>query len=190
MEPMPRRFFKLADDVNVPHRWHLAMPRDRQGLKVDDGQFMSGTPVHIKERLRIPVEIAGKPLDFTEAGIMIPVVHVRVASMFAELAPDDVQLIPVDVEGHPDQYLILVATRLIRCIDEKASRIRLWTHEDGVPHKVGQYSSVRDLRIDKAKVGSAQVFRCEGWTGPLIVSEEIKDALERMGATGTRFEEV
>jgi hypothetical protein len=68
--------------------------------------------------------------------------------MFAELAPDDVQLIPVDVEGHPDQYLILVATRLIRCIDEKASRIRLWTHEDGVPHKVGQYASVRDLRID------------------------------------------
>jgi hypothetical protein len=34
------------------------------------------------------------------------------------------------------------------------------------------------------------VFRCEGWTGPLIVSGEIKDALERMGATGTRFEEV
>jgi hypothetical protein len=40
-----------------------------------------------------------------------------------------------------------VATRLIRCIDEKASRIELWTHEDGVPHKVGQYSSVRDMRF-------------------------------------------
>ena len=190
MEPMPRRFFKLVDDVNFSHRWHLAMPRDGQGLKVYDGQFRIGAPVHIQERLRVPVEIVGKPLDFTGAGIRIPVVHVRVASMFAELAPDDVQLIPVDVEGQPDQYLILVATRLIRCIDEQASRIELWTHEDGVPDKVGQYFSVRDLRIDKAKVGSAQVFRCEGWTGPLIVSGEIKDALERMGATGTRFEEV
>ena len=47
-----------------------------------------------------------------------------------------------------------------------------------------------ELRINKGKVGSAQVFRCEGWTGPLIVSGEIKDALDRMGATGTRFEEV
>jgi hypothetical protein len=190
MEPMPKRFFELSDDVELPHRWHLAMPRDRQGLKVDDGQFMRGAPVHIKERLRIPIEIAGKPLDFTEAGISIPVVHVRVASMFTELAPDDVQLLPVDVEGQADQYLILVATRLIRCIDEKASRIELWTHEDGVPHMVGRYASVRDMRIDKAKAGSAQVFRCEGWIGPLIVSGEIKDALERMGATGTRFEEV
>jgi hypothetical protein len=110
--------------------------------------------------------------------------------MFAEQAPDDVQLIPVDVEGQPDQYLILVATRLIRCIDEKASRIRLWTHENGIPDMVGKYASVRDLRIDKSKVGSAKVFRCEGWRSPLIVSEEIKGALEHMGATGTRFEEV
>jgi hypothetical protein len=187
---MQKRFFELSDDVELPHRWALAMPRDRQGLKVDDDPFMRGTPVHSKERLRIPIEIAGTPLDFTEAGIMIPVVHVRVAAVFAELAPDDVQLLPVDVEGQPDQYLILVATRRIRCIDESASRIRLWTHENGVPHKVGQYMSVRDLRIDKDKVGTAKVFRCEGWTGPLLVSGEIKEALERMGATGTRFEEV
>jgi hypothetical protein len=176
--------------VNVPHRWHLDTPTDSQGLKVDDAQFTMGVPIRTQERLRIPVEIAGKPLDFTEANVGVPVAHVRVASMFAELAPDDVQLIPVDVEGHPDQYLILVATRLIRCIDEQASRIELWTHEDGVPHKVSQYFSVRDMRIDKAKVGSTKVFRPEGWTAVLIVAEEIKDALERMGATGTRFQEV
>jgi hypothetical protein len=187
---MLKRFFELADDVTVPHRWHLAMPRDRQGLKVNDEQFTCGAPVHVEGRLSIPMESAGKPLDFTEAGISIPVVHVRVASLFAELAPDDVQLIPVDVEGQPDQYLILVATRLIRCIDEKASRIRLWTHENGIPEMIGKYASVRDMRIDKAKVGGAQVFRPEGWEVTLIVSGEIKDALERMGATGTRFEEV
>src|SRR4051794_1189051 len=128
MEPMPRRFFKLADDVYVPHRWHLDTPTDSHGQQVDDRMFLYGTPVHIEDRLRFPVEIAGKPLDFTQAGIGVPVVHVRVASMFAELAPEDVQLIPVDVEGQPDQYLILVATRLLRCIDEQASRIELWTH--------------------------------------------------------------
>jgi hypothetical protein len=187
---MPQRFFELSDDVELPLRWHLALPRDSHGQKLDDWQFRLGAPVHIKDRLRVPIESAGKPLDFTEAGVRLPVVHVRVAAIFAELAPDDVQLIPVDVEEQPDQYLILVATRLIRCIDEQASRIELWTHEDAVPHKVGQYFSVRDMRIDKAKVGNAQVFRPEGWAGTLIVSGEIKDALERMGATGTWFEEV
>jgi hypothetical protein len=46
------------------------------------------------------------------------------------------------------------------------------------------------MRIDKSKVGNAQVFRPEGWSSTLIISEEIKDALERIGATGTRFTEV
>jgi hypothetical protein len=83
-----------------------------------------------------------------------------------------------------------VATRLIRCIDEQASKVQFWTPEDGVPEKVGHYWAVDDMRIDKAKVGNAKVFRPEGWEVALIVSEEIKDAMDAMGATGTRFQEV
>jgi hypothetical protein len=187
---MALRFFDLADDVDVPRRWHLDTPIDSQGQRVFDWDFKRGSPVHVEGRLRIPVEIAGRPLDFTEAGIRVPVVHIKIASMLAESARGDVQLIPSDIEGQPDQYLVLVATRLIRCIDEKASRIQLWTHEDGELERVGQYRDVRDMRIDKAKVGGAKVFRPEGWEVALIVSEEIKNALEDMGATGTRFTEV
>lgn len=187
---MPQRFFELADDVNVPRRWHLAMPCDSQGLKVDDYAFWRGSPVSLKGRLRIPIEMEGNPLDYTEAGINIPVVHVRVASLLAEMAPSDVQLVPVDVEGQPEQYLILVATRRIHCIDEKASRFVPWTPKDGELSTVRRYSIMYELRLDRAQVGSAQVFRCADWEGPLIVSEQIKAALERMGATGLRFEEV
>jgi hypothetical protein len=187
---MSQRFFKLADDVYVPHRWHLATPIDGQGRKVFDWDFTRGTPVHLEGRLKIPIKIAGRPLDFSEAGLGIPVVHVKVASMLAERAPGDVQLIPAGIEGQPDQYLVLVATRLIRCIDDEASEVSFWTPEHGVPDKVGQYMGVDRMRIDKVKVGNAKVFRPEGWEVVLIVSEEIKDALERMGATGTRFEEV
>ncbi|MDY7227326.1 imm11 family protein [Hyalangium rubrum] len=187
---MAQRFFKLADDVYVPNRWHLDTPVDAQGREVHDWDFKRGTPVHVEGRLKVPIEIAGSPLDFSEAGLSIPVVHVKVASVLSELAPSDVQLIPVDIEGKPDQYLVLVATRLIRCIDEKASKVQFWRPEDGLPEKVGQYWAVDDMRIDKSKVGTAKVFRPEGWEVVLVVSGEIKDALERMGATGTRFEEV
>jgi hypothetical protein len=188
---MAQRFFKLSDDRYFPNRWHLDTPTDSQGRKVFDWDFKRGTPVHLPGgRLKIPIEIPGRPLDFSWAGLSIPVVHVKIASMLSELAPNDVQLIPADIEGQPDQYLVMVATRLIRCIDEQASRIRLWTVEDGVPNKVGQYRDVRDVRVDRAKVGNAKVFRPAGWEVVLIVAEEIKNALERMGATGTRFTEV
>ncbi|MFL5349353.1 MAG: imm11 family protein [Hyalangium sp.] len=187
---MTQRFFDLSDDVYVPHRWHLDTPVNSKGQPVHDWDFTRGRSVDVGGRLRVPVEIAGRPLDFTEAGLGIPVVHAKLAFMLAEQARDDVQLIPADIEGQPDQYVVLVATRLIRCIDEKASRILLWTPEDGAPHKVGKYRDVRDMRIDKAKVGGAKVFRPEGWEVALIVSEEIKNALEHMRTTGTRFTEV
>jgi hypothetical protein len=191
MSTMPQRFFKLSDDVYVPGRWHLDNPTDSQGREVEDPWvFRSGEPVRIEGRLRVPIEHAGRALDFSLAGLSVPVVHVRAASLLSERAPGDVQLIPVDIEGQSDQYLILVATRLIRCIDEEASRIRLWTHEDGVPHKVGQYASVRDMRIDPSKVGDAKVFRAQGWPGPLIVSGDVKEALTHAGITGVGFEEV
>jgi hypothetical protein len=187
---MAQRFFDLSDDLYIPRRWYLATPSDSQGRKVFDWDFTQGTPVHVEGRLKIPIKIAGRALDCCWAGLSIPVVHVKVASMLAERAPGDVQLIPADIEGFPEQYLVLVATRLIRCIDEQTSRILLWTHEDGEPGKIGQYRDVRDMRIDKAKVGNAKVFRPEGWSTVLIVAEEIKNALEDMGATGTRFVEV
>lgn len=187
---MATRFFELYDDLYVRGRWHLKNPVDSKGGAMDDWDFRIGAPIHVEGRPKIMLERSGVPLGFSETNSRIPVLHIKVASVFAELAPGDVQLIPVDIEGQPDQYLILVATRLIRCIDEKASRIRLWTHEDGVPHKVGQYRDVRDMRIDKAKVGNARVCRPDGWPGTLIISEQIKDALERIGATGTKFEEV
>lgn len=188
---MPRRFFRLLDEVSAPGRWHLDNPTDSQGREVEDPwRFTDGRAVHVEGRLTVPIEVEGRPLDFTQAGLAIPVVHVKVASIFAELAPADVQLIPVEIDGWPEQYSILVATRLVRCVDEKASRIQRWTVEDGLPEKVGQYASVRDLRIDPSRVGDAKVFRIEGWDVALVVSEDIKAALARAGATGVKFEEV
>jgi hypothetical protein len=34
------------------------------------------------------------------------------------------------------------------------------------------------------------VFRAQGWPGPLIISGELKESLERAGITGVGFEEV
>lgn len=142
-------------------------------------------------QLKIPLGRPGRALDFTLAGFSIPVVHVRVASVFTELAPRDVQLLPVDIPGQPDAFRILVATRLIRCIDDAASEdVEYWTPEDGRPEKVGQYRDVYGMRIDPAKVGDARVFRTWGWTVALVVSEELKETLERVGATGVKFKEV
>ncbi|MBZ4421585.1 imm11 family protein [Myxococcus sp. RHSTA-1-4] len=190
---MPKvRYFRLKENVQSGY-WFLGDPLDERGKEVDDPYvFRAGRPVRVEGRLTIPIEEPGKRLDFCTAGVGVtPIVHVRVASIFAELAPDDVQLIPVDVQGQPDQYLILVATKLIRCIDDKASEeVRYWEPEHGQPERVGDYKSVKGMRIDPTKVGDARVFRTWGWNLAIIVSEDIKTALERAKTTGATFTEV
>ncbi|RKH28734.1 hypothetical protein D7Y13_16060 [Corallococcus praedator] len=57
--------------------------------------------------------LPGTALDFSLAARSTPVVHAKVASVIADLAPDDVQLFPVEVAGQPEQFCILVATKLI-----------------------------------------------------------------------------
>ncbi|WIG97935.1 DUF1629 domain-containing protein [Myxococcus sp. SDU36] len=190
---MTMRFFKLSDDMELQGRWLLGDPTDSQGQEVDDiWQFTNGCHVQVEARLKIPIYHPGSPLDYSLAGVgSSPIVHERIAKIFAELAPDDVQLIPVDVAGQPEPYCLLVATRLIRCIDDNASEhVQYWKPEDGRPEKVGKYRGVLGMRIDSAKVGGAKVFRTWGWKIALIVSEDIKEALERAGARGCRFKEV
>ena len=46
------------------------------------------------------------------------------------------------------------------------------------------------MHIDPTKVDDAQVFRSWGWHVALIVSEQIKEALERAGISGMKFTEV
>jgi hypothetical protein len=46
------------------------------------------------------------------------------------------------------------------------------------------------MRIDPTLVAGAKVFRPWGWRVALIVAEDVKDALERTGATGLDFREV
>jgi hypothetical protein len=192
MGVMPGRYFELLDNMTIPGRWLLGTPTDLQGQEVEDPwAFTDGVPIPDPGRLKLPIDVPGRELDFSLAGFAAPVVHARVASVFSEIAPNDVQLFPVEIQGHPGQFFILVATRLIRCIDDAACRqVEFWTPEDGQPEKVGEYRDIWGMKIDPVKVGDARVFRPWGWSVSLIVREDIKDALERLGATGTKFKEV
>ncbi|MCY1018720.1 imm11 family protein [Pyxidicoccus sp. MSG2] len=187
-----RRYFDLSDDMNFRGRWDLGHPLDREGRKLDNPwQFRVGEWARADGRVRIPVRGPGTPLDYSHASFSIPVVSARVASILTRLAPNDVQLIPVEVDGQRDEHFVLNATQVVRCIDDNASEeVHYWLPEDGRPEKVGTYRAVYGMRIDPAKVGDANIFRPWGWLVTLIVSEDIKEAMEREGITGTRFKEV
>ncbi|WP_164010920.1 imm11 family protein [Pyxidicoccus trucidator] len=190
---MKRRYFRLAIDEYVKGRWYLDEPTDLAGQEIDDiWAFIQGRPVEAPGALRIPLARPGKPLafDLTTAA-MSPVVNTPVAAVFRELAPEDVQLFPVEVETQTEPYYLLNVARTVRCIDERAcAEVQVYTAADGRPDRIGEYRAVSGLRIDTSKVGDERVFRPWGWPPPIIVAGELKEALERTGILGGRFDEV
>jgi hypothetical protein len=190
---MSLRYFELLDDVYVHGRWELNDPTDQSGREVENPwMFRKGEPVQLEECLKVPLTRPGRPLDFSMAGIGVtPVIHAKVAAILTQLAPADVQLLPVDVASQSEPYFIANVTRVVRCIDDEASEeVQYWKPEDGRPEKVGKYRAVSGMRIDPTKVGDAKVFRTWGWTIALIVSEDVKEAIERAGISGVNFKEV
>ncbi|MFE8604777.1 imm11 family protein [Archangium violaceum] len=184
-------FHELRDVVYHPGRWHLSSPRDAQGQRIDPWQFFKGRWLELQGIIRFPVKPDGVELDFCWAAVSIPVVHGRFVQLFERLGVQDVQFIPVEVEGHAGPFFILNTLRTLRCIDDaRCEEVQYFKPEDEQPEKVGEYKYIAGLRIDPTRVGDARLFRPWGWTGSLIVSEELKQALEAERITGTRFVEV
>jgi hypothetical protein len=185
------RYFELRSDMLSPGRWVLKSPVDEQGQEVEPWQFNEGRAVELRALPRLPVALPGRALDFSLTGLGIIIVHDRLVRLYKALGVSEVQFLATRVEGHADPYFILNPLRVIRCIDDaRCEEVQYFTPEDGQPERVGQYRVVAGLRIDPAKVGGARIFRPWGWTVALIVSEELKQAMEQEGLTGTRFVEV
>ncbi|RKI41264.1 hypothetical protein D7Y27_18920 [Corallococcus sp. AB004] len=186
------RVFHAVEIADVP-QWCLDTPAPAAGGTLDEPwMFVEGR--FVKE----PGRLKTKPLSMGEMRTLTvgnadqtPVANEQAASVFRKLAPDDVQLFPVDVEGTPERFYIVNATKRFQCVDEKNSReVQVYPPDGAVPERVGQYRSITGLRIDTSKLDDVHVFRPEGWEVALIVSEEIKNALEGIGNLGVHFERV
>ena len=115
--------------------------------------------------------------------------HARVVRLLERLGlQEQVQFLPIRVEGREEPYFILNALRVIRCInDARCEEVRYWKPEDNRPDKEGEYRMVAGLRVDPTQVGDSRIFRPWGWSIALIVSEDIQQAMEQEGVKGAKF---
>ncbi|ATB40027.1 hypothetical protein CYFUS_005475 [Cystobacter fuscus] len=187
---MPR-YFELEDDMRIEGRWHLRHPLDEHGQKINPWRFTKSQWLEPQGTIRFPVKPDGLTLDFTVDAFGTPVVHGRMVQLFERLGIQEVQFLPAQIEGHMGPFFILNTLRTIRCIDDaRCEEVQYWKPEDGQPEKVGRYRVVAGMRIDPLKVGDARIFRTWGFSLGLIISEDLKQAMEAEGLTGTRFVEV
>jgi Immunity protein family (Imm11) len=120
----------------------------------------------------------------------MPVVSGRVALCLERVAPDDVQLVPLEVDGTSVEYFIANVLSVLDVIDDERSTGMRWVEGDGRPEKVGEWRMLERLVLDRDAVGDCQIFRPCGWEIAVIGSERLRRELVALPTTGLTFEEV
>jgi len=179
------RYFELRDDMLIAKRWHLGEvvassgdePRLRVGISFDAGE----------QPLKVEVGQVGKALEYSSTSFAVPIARLSLGEAIEQVAAGDVQRIPVNMPGYHD-FEVLNSVRVVRCLDENRSEFTKWTKNDHRAHLAGQYRMVTRLKIMSEHVpADAHFFRVEGWLVALIVSEKVKEAMERVGCLGAKF---
>ncbi|MCP3062235.1 hypothetical protein LXT21_25940 [Myxococcus sp. K38C18041901] len=188
---MERQFYWVRR-ADVP-QWLIETPTRESGEAFDEPwMFADGRQLENPGKMKARISTPGAKRTFVFSAIeKTPLVSGPVANVFRVLVPDDVQLMPVSVQGESEPYFLVNATKAVDCIDEaRCQEIQHDDADDGVPEFEGQYRWIYGLRIDPSKAEGSHVFRLKKFKVALIVSEEIKDALEQVGNLGVSFERV
>ena len=186
------RHFYWVRMAEVP-QWFIETPAPASGGEFDEPwMFGEGRLIPEPGPIKAQVDRPGEKRTFMFAGLeSVPVVSEAVANVFRTLAADDVQLFPVTVGAESERYFIANASKTIDCIDESSCReVHRYDQDDPFPERNGTYRWIYGLRIEPAKTEGARVFRPKRFTHALIVSEEVRAALEEVGNLGVDFERV
>lgn len=181
------RFFQLNDFAAIPRRWHLGTATFADGAEPD---LYGCQRVDRRDELSIEVTDAGRILDFCLTSFNVPVVSPPLAAVLSDAVGDDVQLIPARIGGQTGVF-VLNALRAVRCVDEARSEFLKWTVQDHRSDLAGQYRQITKLFLDATAIpADAQVFRIGGFVVKLVVTQQIKAAMESVGCFGANFDEL
>ncbi|WP_223645963.1 imm11 family protein [Corallococcus sp. EGB] len=177
---------------DVP-QWLLATAFRDSGEAFDEPwMFVDGRVLPDPGTITTRISHPGEKRAFVFAGVEeTPIVSEAVANVFRALAPGDVQLFPVSIEGEGQRFFVVNAIKVVDAIDEAGCReVHHYDEDAPAPGYEGEYNWIYGLRIDPSKTEGAHVFRLKKFKTAFIVSEDIKNALEAVGNLGVSFERV
>jgi len=186
-------FYRLQFDPALLDQWFVGTPVDCSGDEWAFRRLVNGEALDQSDlrTWRAMVKKEGRDLPFSFAGFDVPIVSHEVGELIAALAPGQVQLPPVEVDGLSAGFHVLVATQTVRCIDEVRSEFTRWGAHDGRPNKVGEYRMFTRLRLDPTIIPKdLQIFRVLEWRGALVVTESLAESLRACVKAGLIYEPV
>jgi hypothetical protein len=185
------KYFRvLADDARSAGRWFLGEPLADTTEEIDAREFTYGRPYLGPVPTQLPVDNEGDHMQFNLAAFDMPVTSYDVTKVVNGLAGGEVEVFPIMVDRGISGYSILNVVCREACVDERRSRVVFWTAADARPDLAGTYRMVYDLTVDPTRARGRHIFRIKDFEVALIVSQSLKEALEKLHNLGVVFQAV
>lgn len=180
------KYFELNDDIYFPSRWYLG-----EVSGINNWGFLSGNVECSSSDVVLNLVESGEALDFTfTETYRVPIVSQKLKGILQEVNGVEFMELNRFVGSHEIFYALII-TNFKDCVDE--SRSQYEKYEDGNlirPDKVGEYRSFFEMRLDATKIGNVQIFRLENYKTSIIVSEDLKEIIEKNNLCGVSFKDV
>ena len=188
---MADEFFEMLDDMklqNVRLFGDLLTPDGAEVLRWDCSY---GRYVNWAGQLTAKVIKEGRPLDLSSNTCRTWIASAKTKQVIDRFAPESVQYFPVEVKGDSEPYFVTNILRRIACLDEKLSYVERTPVDDKKrPDLAGKVSMILDLHILSGRAEGEHLFRLDESAIHVIVSRQLKEALEQAGIAGVKFESV
>ncbi|PFH11020.1 hypothetical protein BCF11_3460 [Collimonas sp. PA-H2] len=184
------KYFKWQFDSKFDGCWFIGEPHLPNGEVVNSWAFRKCQVVEPPYTTLAASTTYGDIVTEASFGAFdIPYVRPKMASALLNHVGNQIQLIPVHVDGFNEEVFILNILNSATCVDESRSEFEKWEPGNTQrPDKVGQYKMISKLFVDPSTTNDLDIFRPWGWTIKVIISERLKSVIEAVGATGTNFE--
>ncbi|MEO7576781.1 MAG: hypothetical protein ABIT83_04130 [Massilia sp.] len=184
-----KHFYQWMFDGTFDEGWSVGAPESKGARSVSVWEFSKGKFFDTDGvSLRCAIEYGTKITNVCFSSFSVIHVRSRLAIALSEMLGDQVQLIPIELEGCQDDVYILNILNIVDCIDESESIGQKWeVGNTQRPDKAGMYMHLIKMVIDPGRTVGLSILRPWGWSLSVVVSEEVKNTIEGIGAVGTKF---
>lgn len=130
--------------------------------------------------------------DFGLADNAWPIFSFRMCDFLENAIPDVIQFLPFRLQrpngmGRIASYSVGQVLKCVDCLDRKRTQVR----ENWQPiNEFGDFGTRHPIVLSRQLIGDGKLFRVIGNCGPIVVSDEIKKAIEKSGFREQRFDAV
>ncbi len=182
-----KQYFRLQSKMEIKGAWYLNDIVDEQGQEILASHFNQGKVFDSAKQLTVLLNVVGNPVDFRLTTFASPIVSNAFADIVESFDPQAIQRIPVTVAPSTTGYEILNILTMLKCLDYEHTKIEYYTDKDSIPELVGQIEAIWNITIKPEIAEGHHIFRLAEWWVIIVVSEDLKRALEEKGFTGMKF---